>query len=135
MQVALAALTDAANTTDNGKLNLLGVFDSIQARDFPVTHPHMAFAFRLRAEHGDQRQTHDVRVSLIDMDGNELFSTDGEVQIGRIEPGGFQTVNMIFNVQSAQFAQPGRYRFRLELEGEPEPHDTVFQVRRAESGA
>lgn len=132
MKVALAALADSANTTENGKLNLLGLFDSIQARDFPVTHPQVAFAFRLRAEHGDQQQAHHVRVSLIDMDGNELFSTDGEVQIGRIEPGGFQTTNMIFNVQSARFARPGRYRFRLELEGQSEPHDTVFQVRPVE---
>lgn len=134
MQVALAALADAANSTQSGKLNLLGVFDSIQANQFPATHPHMAYAFRLRAEHRDQQQTHSVRVSLIDMDGNELFDANGEVQIGRIEPGGFQSVNMIFNVQSAQFPRPGRYRFRIELEGEGEPHDTVFQVRRAESG-
>lgn len=134
MQVALAALADAANSTQNGKLNLLGVFDSIQATEFPATHSSMAFAVRLRAEHRDQQQTHDVRISLIDMDGNELFDADGEVQIGRIQPGGFHSVNMVFNVQSAQFARPGRYRFRIELEGEPEPHDTIFQVRRTESG-
>lgn len=131
MQVALAALADSANTTETGKLNLLGVFDSIQGRDFPLSHPAMAFAFRLRAEHRDRQQTHGVRVSLIDMDGNELFNADGEVPIGRIEPGQFQHANMIFNVHGSRFEEPGRYRFRIELEGEEEPHDTVFQVRPA----
>lgn len=132
MDVALAALADSANTTEGGKLNLLGVFDTIRGREFPLAHSHMAFAFRLRAEHRDQQRTHGVRVSLIDMDGNELFNADGEVQIGRIEPGHFQHANMIFNVHGAQFQQPGRYRFRIELEGEEEPHDSVFQIRQAD---
>lgn len=132
MKVSLAALADSANTTEQGKLNLLGVFDGIQGRDFPLAHPQMAFAVRVRAEHRDQQQTHGVRVSLIDMDANVLFRADGEVQIGRIEPGRFQHANLIFNVRGAQFEEPGRYRFRVELEGEDEPHDTVFQVRRAE---
>lgn len=132
MDVALAALADAANTTENGKLNLLGVFDSIHGRDFPLTHPAMAFAFRVRAEHRDQQQSHAVRLSLLDMDGRELFEADGEIEIGRIEPGHFQHANMIFNVRRARFEEPGRYRFRIELEGADEPHDTVFQVRRVD---
>lgn len=131
MKVALAALADAANVSENGKLNLLGVFDSIQSAEFPAAHPAMAFAFRLRAEHKDQQQIHHLRVTLLDMDGNELFATDGQVEIGRMEPGRFQHANQIINVRGARFEQPGRYRFRIELEGEDEPHDTVFQVRRA----
>lgn len=131
MQVALAALADSANTTEQGKMNLLGVFDSIRGREFPLVHPAMALALRFRAEHSDQQQTHEVRVVLLDMDGNELFEADGEIEIGRIEPGHFQHTNLVINVRGARFEQPGRYRFRIELGEEEEPHDTVFQVRRA----
>lgn len=130
MKVALAALADSANTSEHGKLNLLGVFDSIEGQEFPLAHPSMAFAFRLRAEYPDQQQTHGVRVILLDMDGTELFNADGQIEIGRIEPGYFQYANMVINVRGARFEGPGRYRFRIELEGEDEPHDTVFQLRK-----
>lgn len=128
MEVALAAVADSANVSQEGKLNVHGIFDSLQAKEFPVTHPQMAFAFRLRMEHEDQAQTHRVQVRLIDMDGNELFSTGGTIEVGRIKPGQFGHTNQVFNIRGVQFERPGRYRFRVEVERADEPYDTVFQV-------
>lgn len=39
MKIIFSVLADAANITREGKLNILGIFDSIQAQQFPVTHP------------------------------------------------------------------------------------------------
>lgn len=41
MEVSLALLADYANVTREGKLNLLGLFDRIDARAVPWVHPQM----------------------------------------------------------------------------------------------
>ena len=39
MEVKVALLADGANVSREGKLNLLGIFDTLFARSFPTTHP------------------------------------------------------------------------------------------------
>ena len=51
MKVELYVLCDAATADAGGKLNILGVFDRLNAREAPVTHPLCALAVRLRFEH------------------------------------------------------------------------------------
>ena len=47
MKVEVFALCDAA-TESQGKLNLLGTFDRLVAKQLPVVHPACAVAIRLR---------------------------------------------------------------------------------------
>ena len=42
MDITLAVCCVAANVSREGKLNLLGIFNSIHAAEFPCTHPHLA---------------------------------------------------------------------------------------------
>jgi hypothetical protein len=39
MQVAFAVFADAANLSQEGKLNVLGVFDALQVGTLPAVHP------------------------------------------------------------------------------------------------
>jgi hypothetical protein len=48
MQVQLALICDAANQSQQGKLNMLGEFDVLLARSFPCTHPQMSYAAKVR---------------------------------------------------------------------------------------
>ena len=47
MQVEIFSISDAA-TSENGKLNILGAFDTIWVRQFPALYPHCAVAVRMR---------------------------------------------------------------------------------------
>jgi hypothetical protein len=47
MNIEVYSLCDAA-TNDTGKLNLLGSFDTIRAKDMPVVHPQCSVALRVR---------------------------------------------------------------------------------------
>ena len=76
MDVSLALLADAANTSRDGKLNLLGIFDAIQAPTFPTTHPSMTLVLRLEASAADGNRAHDLDVRFIDADGARLFKID-----------------------------------------------------------
>jgi hypothetical protein len=64
MKVELFALCDAATADAGGKLNILGVFDRLNAREAPVTHPLCALAVRLRFERLEEGQKR-VRVSFV----------------------------------------------------------------------
>ena len=49
MKVNLALLADGANVSREGKLNILGIFDTIHAGKFPVVHAQMRLVVRLEA--------------------------------------------------------------------------------------
>ena len=46
MNIQVAVLCDAA-TDDNGKLNLLGAFDTIYTQQLPAIHPQCSIALRV----------------------------------------------------------------------------------------
>jgi len=127
VEIALAALANDANVASDGNLNLLGIFDTIGASGFPVRHPTMAFAFRVRFEYDDQNKAKRLDIRLLNQDGKVLFNAKAQIQVGTIPPGQFVHANQILFLRGTEFAGEGRYRFRIEGAGK-EPHDTVFQV-------
>jgi hypothetical protein len=67
MKVELFCLCDAA-TEAGGKLNILGAFDRIWAREAPVTIAHCAVAARIRFSRLEEG-AHRLRISFADDDG------------------------------------------------------------------
>jgi hypothetical protein len=120
-------LADEANISQEGKLNVLGVFDRIAAGTFPVMHPRMVFAFRVQAEFADSGQSFAVQVRLLDEDNAVLFDASGEIAAPIVPPGEFVTANQVFTLVGVQFPHPGLYRFVVTLAGE-EAHETPFLV-------
>lgn len=131
MKIPVAFLADEANVSQEGKLNVLGIFDRIAAPAFPTVHPRMVFAFRVQAEYADSGQPFAVRVRLVDEDGGALFEANGEIVAPPVPPGEFSTANQVFTLVGVQFPQPGLYKFVIELGGLP-PHETPFTVVQAE---
>jgi hypothetical protein len=126
----MAVLADEANVSQEGKLNLMGIFDRIAAAEFPVVHPKMVFAFRVEAEYGDAGRTFPVRVSMEDEEGTALFQAEGELMAPTVPPGEFSTANQIFALVGVQFPTPGMYRFVVRV-GESARHEAPFLVQHA----
>src|SRR5207247_8310900 len=57
MHISFAVFADAANLSQEGKLNVLGVFDAVQVAGLPTIHPRTHFIVRLKAN-GDDVGTH-----------------------------------------------------------------------------
>lgn len=72
MQIEVFSLCDAA-TTDGGKLNILGAFDTVWTKKTPLIYPQCAIALRVRFEH-DERGEHKVTVSFVDLDGKHVIA-------------------------------------------------------------
>jgi hypothetical protein len=129
MKILMAFLADEANISQDGKLNVLGVFDRISAATFPVMHPRMVFAFRVFMDAGDSGRGFPVRVRLVDDGGESLFEANGEIGAPVIGAGDFATANQLFGLVGLQFGREGVYRFVVNLGGLE--HETPFLVQAA----
>ncbi len=118
MDVSLALLADAANTSRDGKLNLLGIFDAIQAPKFPTTHPSMTLVLRLEASAADGNRAHDLDVRFIDADGARLFKIDARVVVPPgMEPGQPHQFTHPIQINGLALKRPGQYAFEVRMDG------------------
>ncbi len=118
MDVPVAVLCDAA-TDYSGKLNILGAFDAIMARQFPMVHPACTLAVRVvfePYEMGDHR----LVIKLTDEDGVEVVDPlEAQVVCRQHEgrPSTFLSRNLIVNLQRLSFKRPGRYEMKVTIDG------------------
>ena len=67
----MAVLCDAA-TDDNGKLNLLGAFDTIYAPQMPAVHPQCSVALRVTFMSGDEG-ARKLALNFVNADGRAIM--------------------------------------------------------------
>jgi hypothetical protein len=81
MHVQFALFADAANVSQEGKLNILGVFDALHVGQLPSIHPRATFVVRLKAVAEDEGP-HGVSLEWINPNGEMLWSSRGELVVG-----------------------------------------------------
>ena len=116
MDVTLAVCCDAANVSREGKLNLLGIFNSIHAAEFPCTHPHLALVLRVEARLGEEG-SYPLEIQLVDEDGQQLFDINGQLSLQGAEPGRPMTAQTIMDINNLQLPRPGTFAFEIFLDG------------------
>jgi hypothetical protein len=98
MNTQVSVLCDAA-TDDNGKLNLLGAFDTIYTRQLPAVHPQCSIALRVTFDHEDEGE-HQLRFSFMDADGRSIMPPiEIPVKVALESEAYFGTRNFIINIQ------------------------------------
>ena len=117
MNIQVAVLCDAA-TDDNGKLNLLGAFDTIYAPQLPAVHPQCAVALRVTFMPGDEGQRQ-LGVNFINADGRPIMQgITLPVPVTLPDDAHFLTRNFIVNFQQLSFAEAGLYSVDIRLDNE-----------------
>ena len=58
MHVSFALFADAANLSQEGKLNILGVFDALQVASLPAIHPRAHLVVHLKGTGVGRRRAH-----------------------------------------------------------------------------
>ncbi len=112
MEIVLATLADAANTSSDGKLNLMGLFDTLYAAAMPVTHPSMQLVLRIRAEPSETDRQHELEIRCMDEDGRELFKVTGEFSV-QAPPGKPATFNHVVGINNLTLQKYGGYTFPI----------------------
>lgn len=119
MDVEVFALCDAA-TDYGGKLNMLGAFDRINARQFPVVHPYCSIALRVRFERIEEGD-HRVRINFVDADGNSIISSvDGNIGVKFPRDVHSVCANMVLGINGMKFDRAGQYSIDLAIDGRHE---------------
>ncbi len=116
MDLDFAVIADAANVSQEGKLNLLGVFDTIWAREFPFRHASMVFVLRVKADFTEEG-SHRLEVRLIDADGGQLFRAEGPLQVPAGSPGRPIRPHVVLGLSGVSFSRPGDFSFEVMLDG------------------
>ena len=119
MNIQVAVLCDAA-TDDNGKLNLLGAFDTIYTQQLPAVHPQCSIALRVTFGHEDEGR-HKLRLNFVDADGRSIMPGI-DIPVAVVLPGDshFGTRNFVVNIQQLKFENPGVYSIDLTLDDQPQ---------------
>ena len=81
MHVSFALFADAANLSQEGKLNILGVFDAVQVGQTPAIHPRAHLVVRLKGTPHDAG-SHGMTLRWINPRGDELWSSTGQIEVG-----------------------------------------------------
>ena len=81
MHVSFALFADAANLSQEGKLNVLGVFDALQVATLPAVHPRAHLVVHLKGNSLDVG-SHTVALRWLNPSGQELWSSSGELNVG-----------------------------------------------------
>jgi hypothetical protein len=81
MHVQFALFADAANVSQEGKLNILGVFDALHVGQLPSVHVRATFVVRVKAVAEDEGP-HGVSLEWVNPSGELLWASRGELLVG-----------------------------------------------------
>lgn len=117
MDIEIFTLCDGA-ADYNGRLNILGVFDTIHAAQLPAVHPFCAVALRIRVD-STERGPHRLALHIVDQDGNAVMPPlEGEFHIGLPENQPLGSINLVLNLGGLPVKRYGIHEVKLVLDGQ-----------------
>ena len=125
MKIELLALADFA-ADYGGKLSVVGIFDTIFARQMPAVHPHCCLAVKLRFDKDEEGQKR-LRLSICHDDG-KLVLPAMEIPITVAMPADAQTntIQVVANIAGMKIESFGEYSIDLELDGRHQGSSPLF---------
>ncbi len=119
MYCSFALFADAANLSQEGKLNVLGVFDALHVASVPAVHPRATLVVRLKAS-PDDAGTHALAFTWVGPGGDEIWSSSGEVEVHSPPPGAIEVDIPVIAAIDLPIAEAGVHVMRVELDTEVE---------------
>jgi len=129
MNVDVFTLCDFAQNTPGNKMNIVGTFNRIFARQIPAVHPLCALAVLMRFEQIEQG-TKNIRVSIIDSDGRPVVPTleaQLNVQISPNESDA--SVPLAVVIQQISLPRFGEYSVDLAVDGRQEASIPLYVLQ------
>lgn len=120
MQVTFAVLADYANVSREGKLNVMGIFDRVFARQIPSRFPPMQLVIRLEAPVAELNTEHRIRVQLAGPDDATLFDINGTFTPRGGPAGQPISVNHVIRLADLPLQHTGLHKALIWIDGEME---------------
>lgn len=118
MDVKFALVADHVSETREGKMVIVGIFDTISAPTAPATHPSLFVTARLETSIGSGTK-HKMRLGMWDEDGREVIPLSGELDLPFVSqgPGRPLRAQLILQFNLLTFPRFGDYEFRILVAG------------------
>ncbi len=114
MKLNYALLCDQAFLSIDRKVNIIGVFETINAPTFPVVHPK----FTLVGSMEPSKDKFKLAVDIVGDSGKSILSEKQEREVSI--PSGNQTrsFNFIIDILNTNFSQMGSYKVQIIVDGD-----------------
>lgn len=136
MEITMALLADAANVSQEGKLNVLGAFTNIKAGAMPARHPEMQMVLEIDASAAEIGAEKDIEVKLLDEDGQELGGISGKIKVPRPprRHGQRLRMGMVLRLNDVVFLRSGNHVFDILIDGDSKRRVPLSVTLIAEEG-
>jgi len=128
VDVTVAVLADYANLSQDGKLNIMGIFQEVNPPVLPWALPQMYLVLSFSAGPAEFGSTRSLRIVLLHSDGQEILRLDAQMQVPRSKrPGSQAYINEAIGLAGVVFDRPGDYAFSI-LVGDDEKANVPLHV-------
>jgi len=128
MEIEVFTLCDAA-ADYQGRLSILGIFDTIFAANLPALHPQCSVALRIRFSKVEEGK-HSLALHIVDNDGKMIIPPlNGEFGIQLAGNDRHGMINLVLNLQGLPFNHYGEYAINLAIDSH-ELDSLPFWVKR-----
>ena len=125
MKIELFTVSDFA-ADYAGKLSVVGVFDTLFAKQAPIVHPHWCVAVKIRFEKIEEGQKR-IRLSISDVDGKAaLPALEMPIVAAVPDDAPSATVNLVVNFGGIKFERFGEHSVDLAVDGRHEASIPLF---------
>lgn len=130
MDVTVAVLADYANVSQDGKLNIMGIFQEVNPPFLPFPLPQMYLVLSFSAGPAEFDTKRNIRVALLHTDGQEILTLEAQMRVPRPNrPGSRAYINEAIGLAGVMFERPGDYGFSI-LVGDDEKATVPLHVNR-----
>ncbi len=113
MRIRFVLVADAANTTSDGSLNILGIFNRISVPKCPAVHPKMDVIVSLALDEGDDKKSFKVVVEMLSPNLERAAIVDGELSVKNL--GEVKYVNVLLPLVNTKFEAAGVHQFVVSV--------------------
>lgn len=115
MNLILSLACEDANARPDGRLDVRGAFNELQAPGFPAAQERMTVVFVMEWTAAEQGR-HEFVADLVDDDDQKVLTIEGHTDVeARTEGRAPPQTRLVMALERVVFPHPGRYRFLLRV--------------------
>jgi hypothetical protein len=130
MLLNLLLIADYVNITADGKLNVMGIFNSIHSTEFPTAHPEMFLIAKFSTDPSEYGTKKKLAIKLLDEGGKPIASLlEHEIEIPHGKGGRVVEIRQLLKLTGLVFPQPGAYHFSILVDNDQKGSQTIQLIQ------
>ena len=125
MKTKYTFICEAANISQGGNLNVMGIFQNLNSKNFPVNITRIVYVASIEF-HRSESGKHHFKVNFIDDDGKLVIpQLDGEIFIAENN----LFANLMLGIENVSIPQPGNYAIDLVMDNQHLATDNLYVLK------